>query len=88
MKVLLADEKNRCVVDRTRRCRVVPAIEYGQFRDGSAGAFDAKNVFSSASGTLEDPHVAGFDHVKATAGFPLGKNGLARRETAWNGPLR
>jgi hypothetical protein len=50
-------------------------------------AFDAKNVFTSASGTFEDPHVTGFDHVKATAGFPFGKNNLSPRETASKGPL-
>jgi len=87
LKVLLADEENSCVVDGTRRCRVISAIEYRQFRLGSAGAFDAKNVFSSASGTFEDPQATGFDHVKATAGFPFGKNNLSPRETASNGPL-
>ena len=67
--------------------RIGAAIEDGQFSDRTAGAFDAQHLLPAAGGTLEDPDVAGFDHVEPGAGFALFENEFARRELAPDSPL-
>src|SRR5271157_3654826 len=84
LKVFLAEEQKAAIGDGLRRCWIAAAIEYRQLGDRTAWTVDGQYLFASASRTLKDAHIAGFDDVKSNARIAFTEDQLACAEVALN----
>src|SRR5271157_3989554 len=84
LKVFLAEEQKAAIGDGLRRCWIAAAIEYRQLGDRTAWTVDGQYLFASASRTLKDAHIAGFDDVKSSARLAFAEDQLTCAELALN----
>src|SRR6185437_4869840 len=78
LKRLFADEKQSCVTDRRRRCRVGPPVKDWELCYRTAGTINAQHLLPSAGGGFEDPHMPCRYDVEPCAWVALMKDALAR----------
>lgn len=87
LKVLFADEQQSRIVNRGDRCRIVPAIEYGEFGDGTARSINAEHLFPAIGGAFEDADMASLNHIESGAGLAFTENDLTGSVAARNRTL-
>src|SRR5208283_5335031 len=88
LKILLTDKEQLGLVDSRHGRGIAPAIEDGEFGNGTAWTINAEYLFASIGRTLKDSHMAGLDDIESRARLTFAEHALPRRIAARQRTLR